>query len=101
MAKFYGVKVGEKIGVYNTWTECLEQVKGYSGADYKSFKTKEEANEFVYGNSISVVKKEHKLDDDTKDEVTWLINEIRNNLTVGNIESANMYLDNIKDALEV
>lgn len=99
MAKFYGVKVGENVGVYNTWEECLKQVKGYSGADYKSFKTKEEANEFVYG--TTVVKKKRKLDAETKDEIEWLIDTIKESVSKGELTNVNMYLDNIKDALDM
>lgn len=37
--KFYAVKKGKNIGVYNTWDECKKQVNGFSGAEYKSFST--------------------------------------------------------------
>jgi len=47
MAKFYAVKVGKVPGVYNTWTECEMQVKGFSGAIYKSFTSQEEARDFL------------------------------------------------------
>lgn len=45
--KFYAVRKGKKIGIFNTWDECKEQVNGYSGAEYKSFTTKEEAKEYI------------------------------------------------------
>lgn len=47
--KFYAVKQGRMVGVYTTWADCKAQVDGYSGAIYKSFSTKEEANAFVVG----------------------------------------------------
>lgn len=48
MAKFYyAVKKGKAIGIYETWKECEEQVKGYSGAVYKKFATYDEALEFI------------------------------------------------------
>ncbi len=47
MAKFYAVKKGKQVGIYNTWAECKKQVDGYSGAVYKSFVTKEEAETFI------------------------------------------------------
>lgn len=48
MSKFYyAVRVGKKPGIYKTWEECENQVKGFKGAKYKKFKTKEEANEFM------------------------------------------------------
>lgn len=50
-SKFYAVKSGRKTGVFTTWEECKEQVQGYSNAVYKSFWSKEEAEEFVGINS--------------------------------------------------
>lgn len=32
MAKFYGVQVGRRPGVYGTWAECLAEVKGFKNA---------------------------------------------------------------------
>ncbi|MBB6450676.1 ribonuclease HI [Geomicrobium halophilum] len=43
--KFYVVWKGRKPGVYRTWAECQQQVSGYKGARFKSFKTKEEAEQ--------------------------------------------------------
>jgi ribonuclease H-related protein len=37
MAKVYAVKVGRNTGIFHTWAECEAQVKGFSGAQYKSF----------------------------------------------------------------
>ena len=47
--KFYGVKAGVTPGVYNTWGECEPLIKGYPGAEYKSFSTREEAESYVMG----------------------------------------------------
>lgn len=47
--KYYAVRKGKKIGIFNTWDACKAQVNGFSGAEYKSFPTMEEANEYVYG----------------------------------------------------
>ncbi|MGL4519980.1 MAG: viroplasmin family protein [Phocaeicola sp.] len=41
--KFYVVWKGVNPGVYGSWTECQLQIKGYQGALYKSFESKEEA----------------------------------------------------------
>ena len=43
MSKFYAVKIGRNPGIYNSWAECQQQVTGFKGAIFKSFKTKEEA----------------------------------------------------------
>lgn len=45
--KFYAVKRGLKTGVFSTWEECSASVKGYSGAVYKSFKTRQEALDYL------------------------------------------------------
>lgn len=47
--KYYAVRKGKTPGIYLTWDECSNQIKGVSGAVYKSFKTKEEAEEFMNG----------------------------------------------------
>lgn len=45
--KFYAIKVGKTTGIFETWDECKNNVDGYSGAVYKSFKTIEEARNFL------------------------------------------------------
>lgn len=45
--KFYAVKTGRKPGIYETWAECQTQINGFSGAVYKSFASREEAQAFV------------------------------------------------------
>lgn len=48
MSKFYyAVRAGRNPGIYGTWSECERQVRGFKGAKYKKFKTKEEALNFV------------------------------------------------------
>ena len=65
--KFYAVASGRKTGIFKTWAECQAQVKGFSGARYKSFQTLEEAQRFVDG------KFEQKLKlNDTKRFLTFL-----------------------------
>ena len=41
--KYYVVWKGVSPGIYTSWTDCQLQIKGYDGALYKSFDTKEEA----------------------------------------------------------
>ena len=45
--KYYAVKNGRHKGVYTTWKECEAEIKGFKGAVYKSFPTKEEAEAFL------------------------------------------------------
>ena len=44
--KFYAVAKGRKPGIYLTWKECEEQIKGYSGSKFKKFESPEEAEAF-------------------------------------------------------
>lgn len=48
--KFYAVKKGHKKGIFESWDECKKNINGYSGAIYKSFKTLNEANNFLDNN---------------------------------------------------
>lgn len=41
--KYYTVWKGVNPGVYDSWTDCQLQIKGFKGALYKSFNTMEEA----------------------------------------------------------
>lgn len=45
--KYYAVRTGRKTGVFMTWAECQKQVTGFSGAEFKSFSTMEEAQAFA------------------------------------------------------
>lgn len=45
--KYYAVRIGRVPGIYSTWNQAEEQVKGFSGAIYKSFDTMEEADKFM------------------------------------------------------
>ncbi len=45
--KFYAVASGFTPGIYDNWPSAQAQVKGYSGAVYKGFATKQEAKEWL------------------------------------------------------
>ncbi len=45
--KYYAVRAGHKPGIYETWSECQKQVKGFSGASFKGFKSRVEAEAFM------------------------------------------------------
>lgn len=47
MPKYYGVRTGRVPGVYTSWSECEKQVKGFPGAEYKSFGSENEAIAYV------------------------------------------------------
>lgn len=43
--KYYVVWSGKTTGIFTSWEECKRQVHGYQGARYKSYTSKEEAEE--------------------------------------------------------
>ena len=52
--KFYAVRSGRETGVFTTWEDCQKQVTGFSGAEYKSFASLQEANAYLEITSASV-----------------------------------------------
>ncbi|MEG1581059.1 MAG: ribonuclease H family protein [Bacteroidaceae bacterium] len=46
--KYYVVWHGVKPGVYSSWEDCQQQIKGFKGAIYKSFSSRAEAEEASY-----------------------------------------------------
>jgi ribonuclease HI len=47
MSKYYAVKKGHFTGIFRTWKECEQSIKGYNGAKYKSFLTKTDATNYL------------------------------------------------------
>lgn len=45
--KVYAVRKGRKVGIFKTWLECKKQIDGFSGQEYKSFTTLEEAENYL------------------------------------------------------
>lgn len=45
--KFYAVRTGLQPGIYLTWDDCKRQVDGYPKAEYKSFSTRQEAEDYL------------------------------------------------------
>ena len=64
--KFYVVWEGVTPGIYSSWTDCQLQIKGYEGAKYKSFDSREEAERalasspYAYIGKNATNKKENK-----------------------------------------
>ena len=52
--KFYGVRRGRAIGVFESWEACRKQVDQFPGAEYKAFLTREEAKDFVSSSESSL-----------------------------------------------
>jgi ribonuclease H-related protein len=67
--KFYSVYKGKsgEPKIFTSWDECKKEVIGFKGAIYKSFKTKEEAEQFILlnVNSSSGVKNDVSLKEES------------------------------------
>uniref|UniRef100_A0A6C0B3V2 Ribonuclease H n=1 Tax=viral metagenome TaxID=1070528 RepID=A0A6C0B3V2_9ZZZZ len=48
---FYAVVKGRKPGIYNSWSECENQVSGFRGSQFQKFKTKEAAENCMLNSS--------------------------------------------------
>ena len=45
--KYYAVRKGRIPGIYTSWPECQDAVKGYSGCEYKSFSNRGDAEKYL------------------------------------------------------
>ena len=45
--KFYAVRKGRNPGIYGSWEKCKAEVDGFSCPEYKSFKTMQEAMDYM------------------------------------------------------
>ena len=85
MAKFYAVKKGKTPGIYRTWSDCQKQVKGFSGAVYKSFTTLKEAEAFMENGDQPVTKNSQG------EEIRWLTKDGKNGMV--NADTMSVYVD--------
>jgi len=51
--KYYAVRKGRNLGIFSTWSECEANVKGFPSAEYKSFTTKQEADDYINNTTTS------------------------------------------------
>jgi ribonuclease HI len=58
--KYYAVKAGRIIGVFDSWAACQESINGFPGADFKSFSTQEEAEAYI--NNVDIALRTIKAD---------------------------------------
>ncbi len=76
---YYAVYQGRQTGIFTTWGECQQQIQGYSGAKFKKFKTRKEAEHFsqygkIPGNQdVSSLNKMDKITDVDTEAKTNLI----------------------------
>lgn len=98
---YYVVRKGNEIGIFNTWSECEEKVKGYSGADYKKVIGKTQALKYLEEGNIKIVKEKIKVKKDSKkkDKVGYDVEPIK---SIASVKSSKIYIDprNIKEKIE-
>lgn len=64
--KFYVVWKGKKTGIFENWNDCKAQIDGFADAKYKSFATKNEAEQaFQKPYQASITKKKDKKKENT------------------------------------
>ncbi|MFR1820593.1 MAG: viroplasmin family protein [Lactococcus petauri] len=52
MPKYYAIRNGRKTGIFEIWSIAEKQVKGFPGAQYKSFTSKEDAENYLSPKSV-------------------------------------------------
>lgn len=55
MAKIYAVRKGKKIGIFTNWKDCSDSVTGFKGAEYKSFSSQIEAENYLNNNTNTTI----------------------------------------------
>lgn len=52
--KVYAVRKGHRTGIFETWDECKAAVDGFSGAEYKGFSNRAEAEVYLFGKVANI-----------------------------------------------
>lgn len=60
--KYYAVKRGTVTGIFTDWETCRTAVEGFPGAEYKSFKTKKEAESYLSGDVVPAEPSKPQID---------------------------------------
>jgi ribonuclease HI len=79
--RYYAVRKGRKPGIYTNYKDCEEQVKKSPGALFKSFETRQQAEEYIHGPDI---------DENNKIEI-WTDGYCKNNGKSGAIASIGVF----------
>lgn len=78
--KYYVVWQGHETGIFDSWASCQLSIKGYPNAKYKSFKTRQAAEEAFHGSSyekeISTGSKKSNTQSKTYEEIGILTDSI-------------------------
>ncbi|PVD54085.1 ribonuclease H [Terrimonas sp.] len=80
--KYYVVWVGRQTGVFETWEECSAQVSGYPKAVYKSFKTRELAEQAFKSSSREFIGKDFFESELTPEQLALLGSPVKESISV-------------------
>lgn len=80
--KYYVVWKGRKTGVFETWNECLTQIHGFPDAVYKSFKTRQLAEEAFKSESDKFIGKDIFESELSEEQIKLLGEPIQESISV-------------------
>ncbi|MCD4745088.1 MAG: ribonuclease H family protein [Bacteroidales bacterium] len=80
--KYYAVWKGRETGVFTSWKQCEKQIKGFTGAVYKSFPNKELAEEAFNGNIDDYLGKNFEKPIITKEQRLLIGEAVQESLSV-------------------
>lgn len=61
--KYYAVKKGHEIGIFQDWDTCFKQIHGFKGSMYKGFETLEEAENYMK-NQIAIQSERYETEEE-------------------------------------
>jgi len=73
--KWYVVWKGFEPGIYETWSECKQQIEGFEGARYKSFETQIQAVEAYRSDSRNYIRNK-KTTDSSRPSSSIILNSL-------------------------
>jgi ribonuclease HI len=80
--KYYVVWVGRKTGVFETWEECSKQISGFAKSVFKSFETRELAEQAFKGSSKEFIKKSSYKREPTTKQLSIIGRPIKESISV-------------------
>lgn len=80
--KFYVVWKGRKSGIFESWADCTEQIHGFNGAVYKSFMTRQLAEEAFKSESDKFIGKDVFETELTEEQIKLLGDPIQESISV-------------------
>lgn len=89
--KFYAVRVGKVPGIYQTWSQTEEQIKGFSNAEYQGFITLMEAERYMSLKSEDCLENDDV--EDINNEILKEINDLESDQVIAFVDGS--YSSNI------